>query len=86
MTLPAFLFGMLISTFLGIAFHLWQGGSLGQLLFYLVMSWVGFWVGQLLAIWLGLTFLSYGPLHLGMAILTSLIFLVIARWLGKTKK
>jgi hypothetical protein len=86
MTLPAFLFGLLISTFLGIAFHFWQGGNLGHLLFYLVMGWLGFWVGQLLAGWRGLTFLSYGPLHLGMAILTCLVFLIVARWLSKTKK
>jgi uncharacterized membrane protein YeaQ/YmgE (transglycosylase-associated protein family) len=86
MTLPSFLFGMLIASFLGVAFHFWRGGSLGHLVFYLVMGWVGFWLGQILASLLGLTFLSYGPLHLGMATLTCLVFLVIARWLSKPAK
>jgi hypothetical protein len=86
MTLPSFLFGMLISVTISIAFHLWRGGSLGQLIFYLIMGVAGFWVGQFLAAWLGITFLSYGPLYLGVAIPVCLLFLLIARWLGKTTK
>jgi hypothetical protein len=86
MTLPAFLLGTLIASFLGVAFHFWRGGSLAHLLFYLVMSWAGFWLGQILAAWFGFTFITYGPLHLGLAVLTCLVFLVIARWLSKTTK
>jgi len=86
MTLPAFLFGLLISTFLGVAFHLWRGGSLGNLVFYVVMGWIGFWGGQLIAEWLGFSFLSYGPLHLGIAVIGCLLFLSIARWLSRTAK
>ena len=86
MTLPAFLFGMLISTFLGIGFHFWRGGSLGQMFFYVLMGWAGFWLGQVLAARLGFTFISYGPLHLGMAVVTCLVFLGIARWLSRPGK
>jgi len=86
MTIPALLLGLLISTFLGVAFHLWRGGGLGHLIFFVIMGWIGFWVGQLIGEWLGFTFFSYGPLHLGTAIIACLLFLTIARWLGKTMK
>ncbi len=82
MTLPAFLLGFVLSTLYGAAFHLWRGGSLGRLIFYLALSWAGFWIGQFLAELLGWSFLSVGPLHLGMATLVSAIFLLAGYWLS----
>ena len=46
MTLPAFILGVALSTLIGAAFHFWRGGSLGRLLLYLVLGWVGFWIGH----------------------------------------
>ena len=46
MTLPAFLFGVLISTLMGALFHLWKGGTLFDLLIDVVVSLVGFWLGH----------------------------------------
>ena len=86
MTLPAFFLGVVISTTYGALFHLWRGGGVGHLILYLIMGWIGFWVGQLVANWLGLTFASIGPLHLGLATVGSLMFLGIAYWLGKENK
>jgi hypothetical protein len=82
MTLPAFLFGVLLSTLYGAVFHLLRGGGIGRLLLYLVLGWAGFWVGQLLASQLNWSFGSLGPLHLGMATLSSLVFLGIGHWLS----
>jgi hypothetical protein len=82
MTLPAFLFGFLLSTLYGAAFHLWRGGNAGRLLLYLLLAWGGFWVGQVAATRLNWTFLSFGPLHVGMATLVSLIFLGLGYWLS----
>ena len=82
MTLPAILFGVLISTLYGALFHLWRGGSVGRLIFYLFLAWAGFWSGQLLAIRLGWTFLSVGSLHLGLATLLSGVFLFAGYWLS----
>lgn len=82
MTLPTFLFGVLLSTLYGAAFHLWRGGNAGRLLLYLLLAWAGFWVGQIAASRLGWTFLSLGPLHVGMASLTSFIFLGLGYWLS----
>ena len=83
---PTFLLGFLISTFYGAAFHLWRGGGIGRLIFYLILAWCGFWVGQFLGSQLGLTLWSIGSLHLGIATLLSLLFLAVGYWLSLIDK
>lgn len=82
MTLPAFVFGFLLSSLYGAAFHLWKGGSLARLFFYLGLSWAGFISGHLLGGSFGWTFLSVGPLNAGLASIGSLIFLGVGYWLS----
>lgn len=82
MTLPALLFGFLISTLMGAAFHLWKGGNLGRLLLYVLLAWIGFWGGHLLANSLGWTFGSIGPLRLGMAFLVGAATIYAGYWLS----
>jgi hypothetical protein len=82
MSLPSILFGLLLSTLYGAAFHLWRGGSLGRLLLYMILGWAGFWSGQFLASRLDWTFGSLGPLHLGMATFVSAVFLAVGYWLS----
>ncbi len=84
MILPAFLFGGLLSTLVGIAFHVLRGGNLGRLFLDILLAWLGFWAGQWLADRTGWTLGSLGTLHLVLAILGSLIFLAIGNWLSKT--
>lgn len=83
MTLPALIFGLLISTLYGALFHLWRGGGLGRLILYLLLAWAGFWCGQYLANFMNWTFVSLGPLHLGLASIFSLFFLIVGYWLSK---
>lgn len=82
MTLPAFIFGMLIAAFYGSVFHLIFNGGLIRLLLFLVLSVIGFWAGQLVADLLGWKFLMVGPLALGVASPGSLLFLILGLWLG----
>jgi uncharacterized membrane protein YeaQ/YmgE (transglycosylase-associated protein family) len=83
MTLPAFLFGMLISTLYGAAFHLFRGGSFGRLILYILLGWIGFWVGHILASNFNWAFANLGPLHIGIATISSFLFLFIGHWLSK---
>ncbi len=83
MTLPAFLFGFCIATLLGGIFHLLRDGGLGRLLLDLVLSWVGFASGHFLANKLGWSIFDIGPLHLGLAVLGSIIFLLVGHWLSQ---
>lgn len=82
MTLPSLLFGFLISTAFGAAFHLWRGGGAGRLLFYLILAWAGFGVGQYAGNLLGLTIGRLGPLQLGSAAISSLAFLLVGHFLS----
>jgi len=81
MTLPAFLFGILVSTLMGAAFHLWKGGGFNALLIDLVVSWVGFWLGHIAGVTAGLSIGTVGPLRLGSAIVGAIIFLSLGYWL-----
>lgn len=81
MTLPSILIGFVISTLLGAAFHFWKGGNLGHLILFLVLSWIGFWLGHFIAGWIGFTMGSLGSLHLLMACIVSLFVLIIGNWL-----
>lgn len=82
MTLPALLFGFLVSTFMGAAFHLWKNGGIGRLLLYLLLAWGGFWLGHTLGNAFGLTFGSVGPLRLGMAVLIAGVTIYVGYWLS----
>lgn len=81
MTLPDFLLGMLLSTLLGAIFHLWRGGGLNRLVFYIIISWIGFWGGHILCNKLGWTLLSVGTLRVGMGIFGNLVLLALAYFL-----
>jgi len=83
---PTLLLGFLISTLYGAAFHLWRGGGIGRLIFYLILAWCGFWAGQSLASQVGLTLWSVGSLHLGIATFFSLLFLAVGYWLSLLDK
>jgi hypothetical protein len=83
MTLPAFLFGFCVATLLGGVFHLLRGGGLGRFILDLILSWVGFVSGHLLASQLGWSLIDVGPLHLGFAGLGSIVFLVVGHWLSQ---
>lgn len=86
MTIPALLFGFLVSTLMGAAFHLWKGGGIGRLFLYLILAWIGFWAGHMLGNRLGWTFGSIGPLRFGMAILVAIVTIFFGYWLSLVSK
>ncbi len=82
MHLPSLLLGLVISTLYGAAFHLWRGGGAGRFLLYLILGWSGFWIGHLLGGLQGWTFGHIGPLNVGAASVSSLLFLLVGHWLS----
>jgi uncharacterized membrane protein YeaQ/YmgE (transglycosylase-associated protein family) len=82
MSIPTLFLGLILSTTYGALFHLWRGGNAGRLLLYLILAWIGFWLGQFIGNYLKLTFDTLGQLHLVSATLGSLIFLAIGYWLS----
>ena len=85
MTLPAIVFGIVLSTLYGTAFHFWKGGSLNRLFLYIILSWLGFWIGHIVGGALGWSFAAAGPINAGMATLGSLIFLFVGEWLSRVE-
>lgn len=86
MILSVVLYGFLFATLMAALFHLWRDGGLGKLILYLLASWAGFWLGHLAAKALGIHILDIGELHLGPALLGSLIFLFLAHWFSQIGK
>jgi hypothetical protein len=82
MTIPAFLFGLVVSTLYGAAFHLWRGGSFGRMVLYIGLSWAGFWLGHLIGVWQGIDWFQSGPLRLGSASIGSFVVLGVGYWLS----
>lgn len=83
MTLPAIVFSFFVATLFGSLLHVWRGGSLFRLALYLLLSWAGFFGGHWLAEVFSLSFLDLGTIHLGAAILGSLVTLGIGYWLSQ---
>ena len=81
MNLPIILFGIILSTLYAAVFHFWKGGPFKRLLEYLILAWVGFWIGHLLGGFLKFTFGSIGILNTGMATIGSGVFLFVGDWL-----
>ncbi len=82
MTFPAIIFSIFVALLLGSLLHLWRGGNLVQLLIYLVLSAIGFFIAQTVANFLSIKFIQVGTINLGMGILGSLLFLGIGYWLS----
>jgi hypothetical protein len=82
MTLAGIVFGMIVSSLYGALFHFWRGGGLGKLLIYLVLSWIGFWGGQVAAVTTGVRIWQVGPIYLGTATLVCAALLWLGHWLS----
>ena len=82
MTIPGIVFGSLIGALAGILLHLVVGGHPGKLILYLLFGVAGFWIGQIIAEIFDWTLLSYGSLHLGVAVPVCLLVTGFCYWLS----
>ncbi len=85
MTFPALLLALLVALLCGMIFHIIRGGDGGRLLLYLGLSVFGFTAGQLVSLWRGWNFFSFGSLEIGIGVIGSAVMLVVGEWLGRTK-
>jgi len=83
MTLPLILLALLIALLAGTIFHILRGGNGWRLLLYLVLSALGFAVGQGLSMWRGWYLLRFGALEIGVGLAGSFIFLAAGDWLSR---
>jgi hypothetical protein len=85
MTFPAIVFGIILSSIYGTAFHFWKGGGLSKLALYILLSWLGFWIGHGIGNAIGWTFAAAGPINAGMATFGSAVFLFFGEWLSRVE-
>ena len=83
MNTSSYLFGFILATLMGALFHLWKDGGIGRLLLYLLLSWVGFLIGHLVANNLGLSLIIIGSVNLAGGIIGSALFLFLGHWIGR---
>lgn len=86
MTFPAITLGFILATLYGTIFHLIVGGDARRLAVYLISSWAGFAVGQLLGRVLGFELLNIGTLHLLAATATAWLALFGAMWFMRRRR
>jgi len=82
MSMPTLFLGLVLSTLYGALFHLWRGGNAGRVFLYLILAWIGFWIGQFLGNLINISFDTLGQLHIVSATLGSIVFLVVGYWLS----
>ena len=85
MPIPTIVFGILLSTLYGAFYHLIRGGSLRRMLFFFILAWTGFWLGDLLGWYMGWNFASTGVLNAGMGTVLSLAFLVVGDFVSRIR-
>ena len=84
MALSAWFFGFVVASLLGALYHLWRGGGLARIVFYLGLAWVGFGGGVYLAHLNGWALWVIGQLDVGFGVLGSLLILGFGDWLTLT--
>ena len=83
MTLPTFLFALLVALFYGAVYHLLRNGGFWRLILYFILSIFGFAAGHLIGLWRDWTFLPLGSLNFGLASLGSVLVLILGDWLSR---
>ena len=83
MTLPAFLFALLIALLYGAVYHLIRGGGFWRLFLYLGLSLFGFVAGHLIGLWRGWVWIPLGSINFGLSSIGSIIILFLGDWLSR---
>jgi hypothetical protein len=83
MTIASYFLGFVLSSLLGFAFHLWKGGTIGKIVLYLILSWIGFWGAQILGTSMEIDFLMVGSLLVGFDLFGAILVLFLGHWLSQ---
>ncbi len=78
---PTLTFAFILATLYGAAFHLIFGGDARRLAIFLLSSWIGFGLGQIVGITFGIDVYLIGALRIVSASLGSIVALVAASFL-----
>ena len=83
---PQLILAVVIASIYAALYNLVRNGTLRDLLFYLVAAWVGFGLGQIGGLLLGMDWLMVGSLYVFEGTLLSWLMLLLMSWLRMPKK
>jgi len=83
---PQLILAVVIASIYAALYNLVRNGTLRDLLFYLVAAWVGFGLGQIGGLLLGMNWLMVGSLYLLEGTILSWLMLLLMSWLRMPKK
>jgi uncharacterized membrane protein YeaQ/YmgE (transglycosylase-associated protein family) len=83
---PALILSLAIASIYAVAFYLWQGRGLRDLIFFWLAALIGFVTGQLVGQVWGFVPWTVGQVHIIEATVMAVLFLIIARLLRQEKK
>ncbi len=83
MNVATYIFGWILATLLGAVFHLWKDGGFWKLVIYIILSWIGFFLGHLIAKGMDFNLMNVGSLHLGGGIIGSIVALFAGNWFSR---
>ena len=83
---PALLLSLILASFYGVLFYLWQGRKLRDMLFFWLAALVGFASGHIVGALWGFVPWTIGQVHVIEATIMAVLFLMIARLLRQEKK
>src|SRR5438105_10658761 len=78
---PSVVFGFILATLYGAAFHVLLGGDARRLALFLLAGWLGFTLGHVFGVIFGFDVLDIGPLRTFSATLGAWLALLAARFL-----
>lgn len=83
---PTLTFAFVVATMIGALFHVVAGGDARRFALFLLAAWLGFALGHVLAVSLGIHVLAIGTLRMGGALIGALAALLLARYLTAIRK
>jgi hypothetical protein len=78
---PILTFSFILATLFGAAFHVVLGGDTRRLVVFLLASWIGFALGQLVGVTFGIDVFAIGSLRVVAASLGSIVALIAMSFL-----
>lgn len=80
---PSLVFGFVLATLYGAAFHFISGGDARRLALFLLSAWLGFALGHAFGELVNFDAMNIGPLHMLTATIGAWLALVVARLLTR---
>ncbi|WP_119066838.1 hypothetical protein [Aggregatilinea lenta] len=80
---PSLVFGFVLATLYGAAFHFVSGGDARRLALFLLSAWLGFALGHGFGVLVNFDAMNIGPLHMLTATIGAWLALVVARLLTR---